>query len=52
MSVAEAYDTTKDASDILKKYEKICKLGEGTYGVVHKARNVTNNEIVALKQVS
>lgn len=34
-----------------KKYEKIDKLGEGTYGIVYKARDKTNNQIVALKSI-
>ncbi|KAI8846603.1 kinase-like domain-containing protein [Chytridium lagenaria] len=32
-------------------YEKIEKIGEGTYGVVYKARDRSNNKIVALKKV-
>lgn len=34
-----------------KKYERIDKLGEGTYGIVYKARDKTNNQIVALKSI-
>lgn len=34
-----------------KKYEKIDKLGEGTYGIVYKARDKTTNQIVALKSI-
>ena len=33
------------------KYEKIEKIGEGTYGYVYKARDTTNLEIVALKKI-
>lgn len=33
------------------KYQKISKVGEGTYGVVYKAKDLQTNEIVALKKV-
>lgn len=32
-------------------YLKIQKLGEGTYGVVYKAQNKDNGDIVALKRI-
>ena len=32
-------------------YKKLEKLGEGTYGVVHKARHIETGEIVALKKM-
>jgi cyclin-dependent kinase len=35
----------------LDRFEKQCKLGEGTYGVVYKARDKTTNEIFALKKL-
>tara|TARA_R110002050_G_scaffold130260_3_gene251914 strand:+ start:242 stop:811 length:570 start_codon:yes stop_codon:yes gene_type:complete len=35
----------------MDKYQKVEKLGEGTYGVVHKAKNKENGDIVALKQI-
>lgn len=34
-----------------EKYEKLEKLGEGTFGVVYKARNIYNKEEVALKKI-
>ena len=33
------------------KYEKFEKVGEGTYGVVHKARDLDTGEILALKAI-
>eukprot|EP00128_Syssomonas_multiformis_P006224 Colp12_sorted_trinity150504_noHs@6808 len=35
----------------MDKYEKIDKLGEGTYGIVYKARNKETGETVALKRI-
>jgi len=35
----------------MDKYIKIDKIGEGTYGVVYKAKNRENGEIVALKRI-
>ena len=32
-------------------FEKQQKIGEGTYGLVYKARDILTNEIVALKKV-
>lgn len=34
-----------------ERYEKLEKLGEGTYGVVYKARDTTTNQIIALKKI-
>jgi len=34
-----------------KRYEKMEKLGEGTYGVVYKAKDLTQNTIVAIKKI-
>jgi len=35
----------------MEKYQKIEKLGEGRYGIVYKAQNRENGEIVALKRI-
>lgn len=33
------------------KYEKICDIGEGTYGQVYKARDKIKNTLVAIKKI-
>ncbi|KAJ1452572.1 cyclin-dependent kinase 2-like protein [Pelagophyceae sp. CCMP2097] len=35
----------------MEKYEKVEKVGEGTYGVVYKVRNLRTNAILALKKI-
>jgi len=35
----------------MERYEKLEKIGEGTYGVVYKARDRVTNEIIALKKI-
>jgi len=45
-------DTFKDAEiKKLSNYERLEKIGEGTYGVVYKCRYKPNNTIVALKKI-
>ena len=34
----------------MEKYEKISKIGEGSYGVVFKCRNRENGQLVAVKK--
>jgi serine/threonine protein kinase len=36
---------------IMEEYEKIEKIGEGTYGVVYKSKHKVTGEIVALKKI-
>jgi cyclin-dependent kinase len=35
----------------MERYQKLEKVGEGTYGVVYKARDRMTGEIVALKKI-
>ncbi|XP_039135114.1 cell division control protein 2 homolog A-like isoform X3 [Dioscorea cayenensis subsp. rotundata] len=35
----------------MEQYEKVEKIGEGTYGVVYKARDRSKNELIALKRI-
>ena len=42
------YNKTRTMRD---KFEKLEKIGEGTYGYVYKARDSTNSKIVALKKI-
>jgi len=35
----------------LERYERQEKLGEGTYGIVYKCRDLQTGEIVALKKI-
>lgn len=34
-----------------ERYERLEKLGEGTYGIVYKAKDTLTNETVALKKI-
>lgn len=39
------------AVDIKKAYTTIQKIGEGTYGIVYKARDEATQQIVAMKKI-
>lgn len=47
---AKYYCRNRTPSRIMERYEKLCKLGEGSYGVVYKCRNRDTGEIVAIKK--
>ena len=40
----------KEIQHTMENYEKLEKIGEGTYGKVYKARDKTTGKIVALKK--
>jgi serine/threonine protein kinase len=42
---------TPSSRALSSQYEKIDRAGEGTYGIVYKARDRCTNEIVALKKI-
>lgn len=35
----------------MENFKKIEKIGEGTYGIVYKARDLLTNKMVALKKI-
>ena len=35
----------------MERYQKLEKIGEGTYGVVYKAKDKMSDEIIALKRI-
>ena len=51
MATPAADDGSKEQQTTLSKYISLGKLGEGTYGVVYKARHKDTQKIVALKKV-
>lgn len=38
------------SSRLMEKYEKLSKIGEGSYGVVYKCRNRETGQLVAIKK--
>ena len=46
----EASATYGNCSNVSSRYEKIGRIGEGTYGVVYQARDKQTNDVVALKR--
>eukprot|EP01121_Diplochlamys_sp_Union-15-3_P016096 TRINITY_DN5416_c0_g2_i2.p1 TRINITY_DN5416_c0_g2~~TRINITY_DN5416_c0_g2_i2.p1 ORF type:complete len:317 (-),score=57.00 TRINITY_DN5416_c0_g2_i2:56-961(-) len=43
--------SAKENQDGLSKYKKLEKIGEGTYGVVYKAKNKETGQLIALKKI-
>ncbi|KAK8390684.1 hypothetical protein O3P69_010414 [Scylla paramamosain] len=41
---------TRVSSRLMEKYEKLSKIGEGSYGVVYKCRNRETGSLVAIKK--
>jgi cyclin-dependent kinase len=44
-------DMNRIAEQKLARYQKLAKVGEGTYGLVYKARDVKTGDFVALKRI-
>lgn len=40
-----------DYEELSKMYSKVDKIGEGTYGVVYKVKDVASNELKAMKKI-
>lgn len=40
-----------NAQNVLERYRRVSKLGEGTYGEVYKAVDDQTNEVVAIKRI-
>ncbi|KJH46523.1 kinase domain protein [Dictyocaulus viviparus] len=48
--MSHIYSTSRRKCQTMEKYEKLGKIGEGSYGVVYKCRNRDNGQIVAIKK--
>ncbi|KAG8272895.1 Cyclin-dependent kinase-like 1 [Homalodisca vitripennis] len=43
-------ERSRASSRLMERYEKLSKLGEGSYGMVFKCRNRETGQIVAIKK--
>ncbi len=48
---ADAWRGEVGKSSSVSKFEKLNRIGEGTYGTVYRARDKENGRIVALKKI-
>lgn len=39
------------AALVMEKYEKICKIGEGAYGVVYKCRHRESGQVISQRRL-
>lgn len=49
-AVSPMFRSRAPSSHFMERYEKICRMGEGSYGVVYKCRNRETGQIVAIKK--
>lgn len=45
----QSWENSTEECDV--RFERLSKLGEGTYGIVYKARDRLTNEVIALKKI-
>jgi len=49
--ITHAHQYLRGPGQAMDKYQKIEKLGQGTYGIVYKAKNKETGQFVALKRI-
>jgi hypothetical protein len=48
---SQRINSAKTNKSTMERYQKMEKIGEGTYGVVYKAKDRVSGEIIALKKI-